>query len=131
MACLWVDGKEHSTIRGVDQLTQDVRHLVFKILGSNKRVEQLLPSLDHGVNFTTTSAEVCVVVKRLPQVVDGFASGFGTSVDEYAYIRLSGERDLRRAWLLGRGDAHLNHFANSVEKPSMGIDLLLVLGLQN
>ena len=30
-----------------------------------------------------------------------------------------------------RKDAHLKHFAYSIKKPSMGIDLLLVLGLQD
>ena len=84
----------------MDELTQDVRHLVFEILGSDKRVEQLLSSLDHCMNFTTASSEVGVVVERLPQVVNGFASRFGTSVDKYTDIRLSGEIHLRRVWFL-------------------------------
>jgi hypothetical protein len=64
------------------------------------------------VDFTAASSEIGVVVKRLPQVVDGFASRFGTGIDEYT-------------------DFRLKYFTNTIEKPSMGIDLFLVLGLQD
>ena len=83
------------------------------------------------MNFATAPSEVGVVVERLPQVVNGFASRFGTSVNEYAYLRLWFEKNLARARFLNEKNAHLKHFSDSVKKPAMGIDLLLVLGLQD
>ena len=69
-------------------LTQDVRHLVLEVLGRNKRVEEFLTTLDHGVDFTTASAQISVVVERLPEVVDRLAAWLGTGVDEDAYFGL-------------------------------------------
>ena len=60
------DVAEHT----LQRLVQDVRHLVLEVLRSHKRVEQLATTLNHGVDFTTASAKVRVVVKGLPQVVD-------------------------------------------------------------
>lgn len=51
-------------------LTQDVRHFVFKILCGDQWVQEFFPTLDHGVNFTTATTQVFVVIERLPEVVD-------------------------------------------------------------
>lgn len=83
------------------------------------------------MNFTAAPSEVGVVVKRLPQIVNGFASRFGTSIDETADLRLSNEGNLSLSLASRRKNAHLKHFADTVEKPSMGIDLFLVLSLQD
>jgi hypothetical protein len=81
------------------------------------------------VDFTAASSEVGVVVKRLPQVVDGFASRFGTGIDEYTDFRLSG--NLSGSLVSRRIDAHLKYFTDTIEEPSVGIDLFLVLSLQD
>ena len=83
------------------------------------------------MDFTTASSEVGIVVECLPQVVDGFASRFGTSVDKHTDIRLSDGGNLRRGLVSRRNGAHLKDFTDTIEEPSMGVDLLLILGLQD
>lgn len=62
--------------------TQNVRHLVLEVLSRNKRVQQLLTTLNHGVNLSTASTEVRIVVERFPQVVDRLAAWLRTRIDE-------------------------------------------------
>lgn len=93
-------------------LTQDVRHLVLEILCSNQWVQEFLPTLDHGVNFTTTSTQILIVVESLPEVVNRLAPGFSTSINQDT-------------------DFGLKHLANSVEEPSMRVNFLLVLSLDD
>jgi len=83
------------------------------------------------VNFTTTPSEIGVVVECLPEVVDGFTSRFGTSINKYTDLRLSSGGNLRHGLGSRRNDAHLKDFANAIEEPSMGVDLLLVFGFQD
>lgn len=84
------------------------------------------------MDFTTAPSEVGIVVERLPQVVNGFASRFSTSINEYTDLRLLGGGNLRQGHsFFYQWDAYLKYLADSIEEPSMGIDLLLVLGLQN
>jgi hypothetical protein len=37
--------------------TQDVGHLVLKVLGRNKGVEQFLAAFDHGMDFTCNACQ--------------------------------------------------------------------------
>ena len=83
------------------------------------------------MDFTTASSKIGVVVECLPEVVDGFASRFGTSIDKHADIRLSERVNLRWDLVSWRNNAHLKNFTNPVKEPSMGVDLLLVLSLQD
>jgi len=83
------------------------------------------------MNFSAASSKVCIVVECLPQIVNGFTSGFGTGIDEYTDLRLSDEGNLRRSSVSRQHDTYLKHLTDSIEKPPVGIDLLLVLGLQN
>lgn len=72
--------------------TKDVRHFVLKVLCGDQGVQELLSTLDHGVDFTTTSSEVGIVVESLPEVVDRLVSGLSTSINEdtnFGLINLS------------------------------------------
>lgn len=62
--------------------TQNVRHLVLEVLSCDERVQKLPTTLNHGVNFSTASSEVGVVVEGFPQVVDRLATGLRTSINE-------------------------------------------------
>ena len=70
-------------------LTKNVRHFVLEVLGSHQRIEKLAATLYHGVNLTTASTEMRIIVERLPKVVDGLATGFGTGIDQDAYLGLN------------------------------------------
>ena len=69
-------------------LTQDVRHLILKVLCGDQWIQELPATLDHGVDFTTATAQVFVIVEGLPEVVNGLAPWLGTGVDEDAYFGL-------------------------------------------
>ena len=69
-------------------LTQDVRHLVLKVLCCNERVQEFPASLNHGVDLSTASSQMRVIVEGLPEVVNGLAPWLGTGVDEDAYFGL-------------------------------------------
>ena len=62
--------------------TKNVGHLVFKVLGGHKEVEEFFSALDHRVNFTATTAEVGIIVESFPQVVDGLVARFGSSIEQ-------------------------------------------------
>ena len=76
-------------------LTQDVRHLILKVLCGDQWIQELPATLDHGVDFTTATTEVSVVVERLPEIVDRLATGFSAGIDEDTNLRLGKERDER------------------------------------
>lgn len=62
--------RQHTDIteRTLQRLVQNVTNLVFEILGCHERVDQVSPTLtQHGVNFTTSTSEILVVVEGLPQ----------------------------------------------------------------
>ena len=96
---------------------------------SHKRVEQLATTLNHGVDFTTASAKVRVVVKGLPQVVDRLAGGLSTRIDENTNLGL--RRGLRAGRSIKSLTTHLKHAANGIEQPSVRVDLFLVLSLDD
>lgn len=73
---------------GRKTLTENIGHLILEVLGGNQRVKQLLATLNHSVDFTTSTAEIRVVVKRLPQVVEGLAARLGAGINEDANFRL-------------------------------------------
>ena len=75
------------------QLTQNVGHLVFKVLCSHKGVEEFLAAFDHGVDLATASSKVWVIVECIPQVVNRLVSGLSSCVDENADFRLRGQSD--------------------------------------
>ena len=102
-----LDTKDHS-----QGLVQNIRHLIFKVLGGNERVHKLLTALNHGVDFTTASSEVCIVVEGFPQVIDRLATGFGTCINQDT-------------------DFGLQHLADGVEEPTVRVNLLLVLSLND
>jgi hypothetical protein len=57
-------------------------------LRGNQGVQEFLSALDHGVDLTTTSSKVGVVVESLPEVVDRLVAGLGTGIDENTNLRL-------------------------------------------
>ena len=63
-------------------LTQDVRHLILKVLCGDQWIQELPATLDHGVDFTTATAEMRIVVERLPKVVNRFVPRLGASINQ-------------------------------------------------
>lgn len=41
-------------------------HLIFEVLGSDQGVQELLSAFDHGMNLSTCTAEIRIVVESLP-----------------------------------------------------------------
>lgn len=90
------------------RLIQNIRHLILEILSRNQRINQIRPILSlERHNLPTRSADVRVDIKRLPQMVYRRRTGHGTHIEEDANIGLEDG-------------------AESVEEPSMRVDLLLV-----
>ena len=92
---LWIAQSRQSCVQEdagmityLQRLVKNVGHLVLEILSSNQRVEQLATALDHGMDFTTASTEMRIVVESFPQVVDRLPAGFGTRVNQDADLRL-------------------------------------------
>lgn len=84
------DSVTSGPLAGLNEIThtQNVRHLVLEVLGGDQWVQQLLAALDHGVNLTTATAKVRVVIECFPQVVDGLAPGLCTRINQDADRRL-------------------------------------------
>ena len=47
-------------------LTQDVRHLILKVLCGDQWIQELPATLDHGVDFTAAAAQIRIIVEGLP-----------------------------------------------------------------
>lgn len=100
------------TERRFQRLVENVGNLVFEVLGGDQRVNQVLEtSAQHGVDFTTGTAEVLVIVESFPEVQDGLWTRLGTSIQKNA-------------------DFGVQDLAEGVEQPSVGVDFLGVLLLQ-
>ena len=95
----------------------------------HERVEELATALDHGVNLTTASAEMGIVVESLPQIVDGLAAGLRTRVDEDTDFGLFEGSDAGRHQ--ATKTSYLEHLADSIEQPAVRVNLLLVLRLDD
>ena len=106
-------GQDGNETKGrLKRLIENVAHLVLKVLSSNQGVHKVLAtSSQHGLDFTTGASAHGFKVKRLPEVVDGVATGASTSVDKDANIGVE-------------------NATKSLEKPSVRVDLLLVLFFQ-
>ena len=72
-----------------------------------------------------------VVVKCLPQVVDRLVAGLSTGINKDANLRLRTKtvRSLEREY--NYDAAHLKHSSDGMEQPTVRVDLLLILCLQN
>lgn len=96
----------------LQRLVKDVTDLVLEVLGGNQGVDQIPPTLtQHGVDFTTRTSQILVVVESLPERHEGLVTGLGTGVQK-------------------NDDFWVENTAESVEQPSMRVDLLAVLLLQ-
>lgn len=71
------------------QLTKNIGHFIFEVLRGNQGVQEFLSTLNHGVDLTTTSSKIGVVVESLPEVVDRLVAGLGTGIDENTNLRLN------------------------------------------
>ena len=87
-------------------------NFILEILSGNQRIEKLLSTLDHSMNFTTSASQMGVIVEGFPKVIDGLVPGFSTSIDKDTNLRVE-------------------HLPNSIEEPTVGVDLLLILGLED
>ncbi|KAI6748967.1 hypothetical protein HG531_007914 [Fusarium graminearum] len=94
------------------RLVENVGDLVLEVLDSNEGVEQLLAALtQHGVNFTTSTTKILVVVETLPKSKERSGTGLGTRIKQNTHLRVQDTTE-------------------GVEQPSMRVDLLGVLLLQ-
>ncbi len=94
------------------RLVENVTDLVLEVLGSDQRIEEVLPALtQHGVDFTASTTKVLVVVESLPTEQAVTWAGLGTGIEQNA-------------------DFWVQDATNGSEKPSMRVDLLCVLLLQ-
>jgi hypothetical protein len=82
------------------------------------------------VDFTTATSQVLVVIESLPQIIYRLVAGLGTSVNEDTNLRLL-DTTMRLDSGSHKAKTYLQHLANGVEEPSVRVDLLLVLGLEN
>ena len=93
----------------LQRFTQDVGHLVLKVLRRDERVKEVLaiPALVRH-NLSTGSAHVGLDIKDFPKMVYGSRAGRCTNVEEHT-------------------DIGLKDGSKSVEEPAMGVDLVLAL----
>src|SRR6266436_2347336 len=110
--------------------TQDIGHLVFEILCRYQRIQELLATFEHGVDFTAATSQVLVVVESFPKIINRLVTWLGTSIDEHTDLRLC-YTTIRLCAVSNKAKIHLQHIANSVEEPAVRVDFLLVLCLEN
>ena len=90
-------------------LIQNIRHLVLETLSRNEGVNQIPPILFSGRHdLPTRTADVRVDIERFPQVVYRHWTRHSTYIEQNTKVGLEDG-------------------AESVEEPSMRVDLLLVL----
>ena len=82
------------------------------------------------MNLSAAPAKIGVVVECLPQVVDRLAPRLRARINQDTDLGLFLE-SMQVQLTQGRDCAHLKHLTNSVEQPTMGVDLLLVLRLDH
>jgi hypothetical protein len=58
-------------------------------LGGDQRIEEFPAALNHGVDLATAAAEMLVIVKGLPQIINRFMTWFGAGINEDTDFRLS------------------------------------------
>lgn len=111
------------------RLTQDVGHFVLKVLGGNERIEELFATLDHGVDFSTATTKIGIIIEGFPEIVDRLVSRLGSSVNEDTDFGLVLQSKLLvESRMPG---TNVKHLPNGIEEPAMGVDLFLILGLEN
>jgi hypothetical protein len=106
--------RQHTDVAkgGLQRFVENVTDLVLKILSSNKRIEQVLPALaQHGVDFTTGTSQVLVVVESFPEREKRLWTRLGTGIKKNA-------------------DFWVKDTAESGKEPTMRVDFLAVLLLQ-
>ena len=96
----------------LQRFIKDIRHLVLEVLGGDERVQKLLTTVKHRMNFTSTATQIAVIVEGFPKVEDRFVSRFCASInkDTNFWVELP---------------------SHSVEEPAVGVDLLLVFSLDD
>ena len=69
-----------------------------------------------------------VIVKCFPEIVYRFVSRFGARINKDTYLGLKSQLALvHEGWCL----TYLKHRTDGIEEPTMGVDLLLILCLQD
>jgi hypothetical protein len=103
------DVPEHA----LERLVEHIRHLVLEILRRGERggEEERAAATRVDTDLATSTANVGVLVKALPQLVDRGAGGLGADIEQDAHVGLD-ERP------------------KCVEEPPMAVKLLLVLLLE-
>ena len=83
-----------------EEVTENVGHLVLKVLCCNQGVQELSSPFNHSMNFATASSQTSVVIKGLPQVIDRLVPWFCSSINKDTDFRLWVLRRLRNQWFL-------------------------------
>ena len=105
-------GKHRDETKGrLQRLVKNVGHLVFKVLGRDQRVEQFLAVDQHSLDLTASTSTHRLEIERFPELVDRVLSGLCTGIDKDTDVRIK-------------------NGAESLEEPTMRVDLLLILFLQ-
>lgn len=106
--------RKHTDItKGTFQgLVKDVTDLVLEVLGSHQRIDQVPPTFtQHGMDFTTGTAQVLVIVEGFPEGQERLVTRLGTRIQQDDHFRVK-------------------NAAKGVEQPSVRVDLLAVLLFQ-
>ncbi|RUS16119.1 hypothetical protein BC938DRAFT_476698 [Jimgerdemannia flammicorona] len=94
---------------GLERFVENVGHLVLKVLGGDKRGNEVdAAGAGHGADLAAGSANVVVDVEGFPEVINGSTARAGADVEEDADVRLENR-------------------AEGVKEPAVGVDLLLIL----
>lgn len=80
------------------------------------------------MNFTTTATKVSIIVESLPKIIDGLVARLGSGIKENTNLRLMIQSTHN---LISGSSTCIKHLANGIKQPTVGIDLLLVLGFQD
>src|ERR1700737_2895660 len=85
--CTWQDRDESKdTFEG---FIENITHLVLEILGCDEGIQEI-PSIGsfHGDDFTTGACDVGIKIESFPEMVEGFSTGTGTTIEKDADIGL-------------------------------------------
>ena len=74
-----------------EEITENVGHLVLKVLCCNQGVQELSSPFNHSMNFATASFQTSVIIKGLLQVIDRLVPWFCSSINKDTDFRQWGE----------------------------------------
>ena len=102
------DESEHA----LERLIEDITHFILKVLSRHEGVEQILAeSAFHGNNFPASAGDIRVEIEGFPKMIERISARTGATIEENANVGTK-------------------NWAESLEKPAMRIDFLLIMLLE-